>query len=128
MPPPKKRLGGKNRRVNISINLVIKKNLSLKELESVWDPKTKVELFGLLESLRSRLRSLRKGERKRKARWKRKQANNLFNKNPYLASKRVLDPRCYVELSAEKNTMDQHKSSAVFDPFNVTLPPLDGLQ
>ena len=37
MPPPKKRLGGKNRRVNISINLVIKKNLLLKELESVGD-------------------------------------------------------------------------------------------
>ena len=29
-PPPKKRLEGKNRRVNISINLVIKKNLLLK--------------------------------------------------------------------------------------------------
>ena len=37
VPPPKKRLGGKNRRVNISINLVIKKNLLLKELESVGD-------------------------------------------------------------------------------------------
>ena len=84
--------------------------------------------MGLLESVRSRLRSLRKGEHKPKARWKRKQANNLFNKNPYLASKRVLDPRCYVKLSADKNTMDQHKSSAVFDPFNnVPLPPLDGL-
>ena len=128
VPPPKKRLGGKNRRVNISINLVIKKNLLLKELESVADPEKKVELLGLLESVRSRLRSLRKGEHKRKARWKRKQANNLFNKNPYLASKRVLDPRCYVKLSADKNIMDQHKSFAVFDPFNnVPLPPLVGL-
>ena len=84
--------------------------------------------MGLLESVRSRLGSLRKGEQKRKARWKRKQANSFYNKNPYLASKRVLDPRCYVKLSADKNTMDQHKSSAVFDPFNnVPLPPLDGL-
>ena len=57
-------LGGKNRRVNISINLVIKKNLLLKELESVADPEKKVELLGLLESVRSRLRSLRKGEHK----------------------------------------------------------------
>ena len=32
-------LGGKNRHVNISINLVIKKNLLLKELDSVGDPK-----------------------------------------------------------------------------------------
>ena len=38
VPFPKKRLGGKNRRVNISLNLVIKKNLLLKELESVADP------------------------------------------------------------------------------------------
>ena len=58
----------------------------------------------------------------------RKQANNLFLKNPCLASKRVLDPRCYVNLSTDKNTMDQHKSSVVFDPFNnVPQPPLDGL-
>ena len=37
-PPPKKRLEGKSRHVNISIiNLVIKKNLLLKELKSVGD-------------------------------------------------------------------------------------------
>ena len=128
VPPPKKRLGGKNCRVNISINLVIKNNLLLKDLESVGDPLKKVELLGLLDSVRSRLRSLRKGEDKRKARWKRKQANNVFNKNPYLASKRVLDLRCYVKLSADKKTMDQRKWSAVFDLFNnVPLPSLDGL-
>ena len=125
MPPPKKRLGGKNRYVNISINLVIKENLLLKDLESVVDPLKKVELLGLLESVISRLRSLHKYEHKRKARWKRKQANNLFNKNPCLASKRVLNPRCYVKLSTDKNIVDQHKSSAVFDPFNsAPLPPL----
>ena len=44
--------------------MVIKKNLSLKELESVGDPLKKAELLGLLESVRSRLRSLRKGEHK----------------------------------------------------------------
>ena len=46
LPPPKKRLGGKNRRVNISVNLVIKKNLLLNKLESVGDAKKKVELLG----------------------------------------------------------------------------------
>ena len=56
VPPPKKRLGGKNRRVNISINLVIKKNLLLRELESVGDPLKKVQLLGPLESVRSCLR------------------------------------------------------------------------
>ena len=84
--------------------------------------------MGLFESLRSRLRSLCKGEHKQKARWKRKQANSLYNKNLSLASKRVLDRRCYVKLYADKNTMDQLKSSAVFDPFSsVPLHPLDGL-
>ena len=66
VPPPKKHLGGKNRRVNISIHIVIKKNLLLKELESVGDPLKKAELLGLLESVRSRLRSLRKGEHSKK--------------------------------------------------------------
>ena len=52
----------------------------------------------------------------------------MFHKNSCLASKRVLDPRCYVNLSADKNTMDQRRSSAVFDSFNsVPLSPLDGL-
>ena len=52
----------------------------------------------------------------------------MFNKNPCLTSERVFDPRCYAKLSVNKNTMDQYKSSAVFDPFNsVLLPPLDGL-
>ena len=84
--------------------------------------------MGLLESVRSRLRSLCKGEHKQKARWKRKQANNFFNRNPCLASKRVFDPKCYVKLSGDENSMDQHNSSAVFDPFNsVPVPPLDGL-
>ena len=64
-PSPEKRLRGKNRRVNIWINLVIKKNLLLKELESVGDPLKKVELLGLLEIMRSCLRSLRKGEHKK---------------------------------------------------------------
>ena len=49
-------------------------------------------------------------------------------KIPFLASKRAFNPRCYVKLSADKNIMDQHKSSAVFDPVNnVPLPPMDGL-
>ena len=71
---------------------MIKKNLLLTELESVADPLKKIELFGLFESVWSRLRSLHKSEHKQKARWKRKQANSLFNKNPCSVSKRVLDP------------------------------------
>ena len=107
---------------------MIKNNLLLWESENVEDPLKKRELLGLLESVRSCLRSLLKGEHKQKASCKRKQSNSLFNKNPCLASKRVLDPRCYVKLSADTNTMDQHKSSAVFDPFSsVSLPPMDGL-
>ena len=44
---------------------MIKKNLLLKQLESVGDPLKKVELLGLLEIMRSCLRSLRKGEHKK---------------------------------------------------------------
>ena len=62
VPPPKKGLGGKNCCVNISINLVIKNNLLLKEL--VGDPLKKVELLGFLESVRSHFRSLCQGEHK----------------------------------------------------------------
>ena len=46
VPPPKKRLGVKNCRLNISINLVIKKNLLLKGLESVGDPLKKSRIIG----------------------------------------------------------------------------------
>ena len=128
VPLPKKRYGVKVIVTNISINMVTKKNLLPRELESEGDLLKKVEPFVPFESVRSLLRSLRKGEHKGKATWKTKQANSLFNKNPCLVSKRVSDPRCYVKLSADKKTMDQCKSSAVFDPFNsVPLTPLDGL-
>ena len=102
VPPPKKRLGGKNRRVHQSISLVINKNKILKELENEVEDSKKAELMIMLEMTRARLRSLRKGEHKRKFRWKRKQANSNFKKNPYLAGKKVLDPRCNVKLSSDK--------------------------
>ena len=78
--------------------------------------------------MRLRLRSLRKGEHKRKFRWKKKQCDSLFKKNPYLAGKKVLDPKCHAKLSIDLEFMDLHKSSSVKDLFyNVPLPPLDGL-
>ena len=46
VPPPKKCLGGKTCCVNISINLVTKNNLLLRELESVGDLFKKSTIIG----------------------------------------------------------------------------------
>ena len=128
VPPPKKGLGGKNRRTRLSIELIIKKNSLLKEIDYEEDLDKKLHLLGLLENVRVRLRSLRKGEHKRKFRWKRKRCDAHFKKNPFLAAKNVLDPKCHAELSFDKESMDLHKSSVCKDLFyNVPLPPLEGL-
>ena len=128
VPPPKKGLRGKNRRVRLSINLVMEKNRLLKEFENEEDLVLKSSLFNLLEVVRKRLRSLRKGEAKRKQRWKNKQAHKLFLKNPYIAGKNVLDPQCTAKLIVDKDSLDNHKSSTLIDPLcNVPLPSLEGL-
>ena len=128
VPPPKRCLRGKNRRVRFSIGLVVKKNMLQRELECEDNPSQRLVLLGLLDNVKSRLRSLRKGEHKRKVRWKRKQADILFKKNPFLAAKNVLDPKCYKNLSIDKDSMDSHKSSASKDiHHDVPLPPLHGL-
>ena len=51
-----------------------------------------------------------------------------LKKNPFLAAKNVLDPKCYKNLSTDKDSMDSHKSSATMDKHHdVPLPPLHGL-
>ena len=128
VPPPRKGLGGKNRRAHLSINLVVKKNNLINELETTLDHSNRLNLLGLLDSVKAQLRSMRKGERKRKFRWKKKQANLDFKKNPFLAGKKVLDPKIYVNLSVDKESMDEFKSSVVFDDCrNIPLPTLEGL-
>ena len=97
---------GKNCCVNLSTNLVVKKNILPRVLETVGNPLKEVELLRLFKSVRLHSRSLRKSEHKQKAKWNRKQANSLFNKSPCLVGKRVLEVKCYVRLSAHKKSMD----------------------
>ena len=99
------------------------KKLLLRELESVGDPLKKVELLGLLESVISRLGSLLMGEHKWKAKWKRKQADILFNKNSCLASKRVLSPIMSSYLQIKKLWI----STSHLLYLILSIHPLDGL-
>ena len=106
----------------------MEKNRLLKEFENEEDLVLKSSLFNLLEVVRKRLRSLRKGEAKRKQRWKNKQAHKLFLKNPYIAGKNVLDPQCTAKLIVDEDSLDNHKSSTLLDPLcNVPLPSLECL-
>ena len=79
--------------------------------------------MGLLESVISRLGSLLKGEHKWKAKWKRKQADILFNKNSCLASKRVLSPIMSSYLQIKKLWI----STSHLLYLILSIHPLDGL-
>ena len=75
-----------------------------------------------------RLRNIRRGERNRKKRWKIKNSNKKFFKNPYQAGKDILDPRCNIKLSVDKEALDKHKASSISDRFkDCPLPPLEDL-
>ena len=76
----------------------------------------------------AKLRNIRRGERNRKNRWKIKNANKSFFRNPYIAGKSILDPKCNIKLNVDKDTLEKHKASSVNDPLhNIPLPPLDDL-
>ena len=77
----------------------------------------------LLESVISCLGSLLKGEHKWKAKWKRKQADILFNKNSCLASKRVLGPIMSSYLQIKKLWI----STSHLLYLILSIHPLDGL-
>ena len=59
-------------------------------------------LYSLLESVRVRLRNLRKKENKRKKRWKAKKAFRDWKRNPFQAGKDVLDPKCDTNLKCTR--------------------------
>ena len=75
-----------------------------------------------------KLRNIRRGECNCKKRWKIKNANKSFFRNPSIAGKSILDPKCNIKLNVAKDTLDKHKASSVNDPLhNIPLPPLDDL-
>ena len=82
----------------------------------------------ILAQIKTKLRSLRRSERNRKKRWRFKNANIKFKRNPYQAGKDLLDPRCHIKLSIGKETLDRYLSSIVRDElYDVPLVDLPGL-
>ena len=128
VPMKEKGLKGFNKRVQYSINLIQQKNELLNQIKISSDPEQLCQLQTLLNSVRTRLRTLRRGESNRKRGWKIKQARKSFLKNPYEAGKKILDPKCEVSLNCTKSIMDIHKSKILNDShFGVPLEPLKGL-
>ena len=123
----KKRIGTFSRRTLLSIKLVHEKNhLSGQILNCVDEEKE--GLCALLESIKVKLRNLRKGESKRKKRWKAKKAFKDFKRNPFQAGKDVLDPKCQTKLECTRAVLDAFKSDTVSDTlFNSSLSPIEGL-
>ncbi|XP_057296267.1 uncharacterized protein LOC130625225 [Hydractinia symbiolongicarpus] len=79
-------------------------------------------------NVKLKLTTLRRGERNIKKRWKIRNANRAFGKNPYQAGKDLLDPKCSVWLNVHKESLDAHKSSVLIDPlYEIPLSTLPGL-
>ena len=88
----------------------------------------KVALEQLLVQARCKIKSMRSAERSRKNRWKFKRGQLAFKANPYKAGKSLLDPKCKATLHVNKETLDHHKSSTVYDQFyDIPLEDLEGL-
>ena len=85
-------------------------------------------LYSLLESVRVRLRNLRKKENKRKKRWKANTAFRDWKRNPFQAGKDVLDPKCDTNLKCARSVLDAFKLVTVSDALvDSSLSPIDGL-
>ena len=102
----KKGLSGINRRTMLSIKLVPGKNRLCSQIDNSLYAEELVALRSLLNDTKRRLKILRKSEKKRKKRWKIKQANKAFIRNPYQAGKDVLNPFCETYLVRSKEQMD----------------------
>lgn len=126
LPNKKKGLCGLNRRAHTCISLVQGKNKLLNQLNSSTDQGA--TLKPLLEHVQSRFRHLRQGESNRKKRWKIKEANTAFIKNPFNAGDRVLDLKCFIPLKCDIICLSNYKKSDLFDEHHqISLPPLEGL-
>ena len=98
------------------------------QINSAGFPEQKAGLTQLLINVRSKIRSLRTGEKTRKRRWFIKRAKNEFNVNPYKVGKNLLDLKCYCSLEVKQKTLGQHKSSNLIDNiYYIPLGKLEGL-
>ncbi|XP_057299380.1 uncharacterized protein LOC130630000 [Hydractinia symbiolongicarpus] len=125
---PQHNLSGLNRKALRSISLVNEKNNLLRTLKSTSDPVEKSNMQNLLDDILAKLRLLRRGERNKKRRWKISNARRAFSRNPYLAGKNILDPKCSIKLEVARNEMDSHNHSTLNDPSrHIPLSDLPGL-
>ena len=116
-----------SRRKYLSLKLVSEKNTLISKIESCMSFE-RPGLQVILAQVKTKLRSLRRSERNRKKRWRFKNANIKFKRNPYQAGKDLLDPRCHIKLSIGKETLDRYLSSIVRDEsYDVPLVDLPGL-
>ena len=127
-PKHKRKLRGLNRRARHCIALVKEKNELTSQINSSSDPCVKQSLIPLLNNVKSKLRAHRRGESSRKRRWKIKKANQDFLKNPFVAAKNVLDPKCDIQLQCQKSALNNFKSNSLADSnFNIPFSSLEGL-
>ena len=127
-PSPLLHIKSPSRRAKYSISLIREKNNLISQLNCVLLSGERSFLQVQLETIKTKLRKLRRGEKNRKKRWKKCLASKMFYKNPYKTGKSVLDQKCHVKLNIDEVTLDNHKSSSVSDPFrNIPLPPFEGL-
>ena len=91
------------------------------------DEASKTPLKDLLNLVRRCLQNFRRGEKSRKRRWKVKQANQAFVRNPYEAGRRVLHPNIEANLKCSRSSLDQFKLNTLSDPLhNVPLELFNG--
>ena len=115
LQPKKRNLAGQSRRTKWSIQLTQQKNLVSTKIKSASLPEQQVTLTQLLINIKCKIQSLRKTEKAREWRWLTKKARNKFNVNPHKAGKNLPYPKCYCSLNVDQETLDQHKSSNLFD-------------
>ena len=110
-----RRLAGQSWRTKLSIQLIHQKHLLLAQIKSSSLPEQQAALTHLLINVKSRIRSLRIGEKARNRCWLMKKAKNNFKVSPYKTGKNLLDPKCNCSLKLDQETLDQHKSFNLFD-------------
>ena len=119
---------GQSHKKKLSISLIKKKNLLLAQIKSSFLPEQKIALDHLLLHVKSKIRSLRKAEKSCKRRSLLKKVRNDFKRNPYKASKSLLDPKCFVSLKVDQTNLDQHRAFSFNDQsYDVPSGELQGL-
>ena len=127
-PKNLRNISGKSRRTLLSIHLVKLKNSLALQINSSICLEQKEGLEQLLLQVKSKIRSLRHSERKRKKRSRFKRAQTAFKNNPYQAGKSLLDPKCKAVLRVDEDAFNCHKRSTVHDfSSNTPLEFLQGL-